>query len=104
MKLYNFRVRVGGNILHEVPKIGGTEIEIRMMRKIHGDDAVVAIKTTGEDDRTEEQEMARLMDVYGEEVVMKATGWVPPEAPIADSPDEEDIPVAVVPQKQRKAA
>lgn len=41
-------LRHGGNIFHEVPLNGITEREILLLRKLHGEDAVVGLVVDGE--------------------------------------------------------
>lgn len=62
--LYSCKVRLGGSVLNEVPKIGVTAPEIEVLKKIHGDDAVLDIKRTGHVERTYMEERERINDTY----------------------------------------
>jgi hypothetical protein len=65
MKLFNCQVRLAGNMLHSVPRYGISEREIRMLRSMHGDDAVVEVKEVGESDRSERDILNELAARYG---------------------------------------
>ena len=43
MQFYDCKVRLGGNVMHEVRKENITAPEIMVLRALHGDDAVVEI-------------------------------------------------------------
>lgn len=51
--------------MNEVPKDGLTAAEVVLLKQIHGDDAVVELKCTGEVSRADEYERSRLRDIYG---------------------------------------
>lgn len=108
MKLYTCKVRLHGDVRDEVRKRNITSGEIRLLRQIHGEDAVLEIALTGvearSDDpsmkgalRTEEEERDRLVGIYGEKAVGKLFGVKPvalnaevePDAPLADTKLEE---------------
>lgn len=100
MKHYNCRVRLGGSVLHEVPKQNVSEIEINLFRAIHGQDAVVGIKRHCETTISTEDELRRLGDIYKDAVVEKALGvkilrFAPVIEEVDDGPDEvvEPLPV-----------
>ncbi len=65
MNTYHCHVRLGGNILHTVPRFLVTEMELKLLRHIHGSDAVVDIKPAGETEVSERQELVRLARRYG---------------------------------------
>jgi hypothetical protein len=44
IKLYNCVVRLGGSLLHTVPKQRISGEEVRLLRHLHGDDAIAEIK------------------------------------------------------------
>lgn len=69
MKLYDCAVRLAGNINHVVPKHGVTEYEIIALRHIHGNDAVVSIRSNGEADRNKKDDLIRLAGTYGKETI-----------------------------------
>jgi len=59
-------VRLGGDVRNEVPRTDLTAPEIALLRAIHGgNDAVRAVKKTGERAVSVMQEKARLADIYG---------------------------------------
>ena len=66
MEKGNALVALGGDSGNTVPKYDVTPAEIAVLRVIHGDDAVFDIEKTGEIDRTNRQELARLTEVYGQ--------------------------------------
>lgn len=75
MKLYDCKVRLHANPQDEVRRRKVTAAEIRVLRQMHGDDAVVEIKETGEATaRSVEQERDRLARLYTEPVVTKLFG------------------------------
>jgi hypothetical protein len=71
MKLFNCNVRLGGNILHSVPKLNITEKELYLLRSIHGDDSIENPKVVGETDIDEHTHLFDLARVYGRERVEK---------------------------------
>lgn len=90
MKLFNCLVRLGGSVLHEVPKYDVTDMEIRVLQSIHGSDAVTRIKTAGEVKRTDKEEASRLADEYGGKRVEEATGIKDIAPLVVDVDDDED--------------
>lgn len=65
MQLSNVEVRLAGNVLHTVPKMGVTPAEIVVLQHIHGEGSVVDIRPTGKNSRhTHQQEFARLSGLY----------------------------------------
>lgn len=89
MKLFNCNVRLGGNVLHDVPKYGLSEMEIRVLQSMHGDDAVYGIKSAGEVERSDHEEASILADTYGAKRVSEVSG-IKTIAPLVidDAPDE----------------
>lgn len=65
MNTYHCQVRLGGNILHTVPRVHVTEMELKLLRHLHGADAVVDVKAAGETEVSERQELVRLARRYG---------------------------------------
>ena len=65
MHLYACKVRLHGSVMNEVPKEDVTACEVMILRLIHGDDAIVALRCTGDVARSDEEERARLSDAYG---------------------------------------
>ena len=94
LKLFNCNVRLGGNVLCDVPKYGLTEMELRVLQAIHGDDAVIHIKKAGEVDRTEQDEASRLAADYPANIVSAVSG-IQSIAPLEIEDDDE--PAAAVP-------
>jgi hypothetical protein len=74
MKLYNCKIRLHANANDEVRKRNVTAAEIRLLRKMHGEDAVIEIQVNGEADRTDAQERNRLSMTYGEKAVIALFG------------------------------
>lgn len=65
MQLCNLTLRLGGSLLHTVPKVNTTPAEILILRKIHGDDACVDIRPTRFDKSIrQEPEYDRLSQAY----------------------------------------
>jgi len=107
MKQYNCRVRLKGDVGIEVPKQNVSEIEIHMLRAIHGPDAVVGIKMLAETNITQEDEIRRLGDIYTDKVVEAALGVkIMRFAQIEESPGEEveDIPERSIERAEPMAA
>jgi hypothetical protein len=108
MKLFDCRVRVGGQIGHEVPINGVTEAEVNVLRSIHGADAVTGFIEAGEvADLTKGQIGQMLSEKYGSERVSKALNISLTEyAPIeAYEPEATSIEEAVAaPKKKGKTA
>jgi hypothetical protein len=71
MKLFNCNVRLGGNLLHSVPKIGITEKELYLLRAIHGDDSIENPRPAGEAEIEERAHLFELARVYGRPLVEK---------------------------------
>jgi hypothetical protein len=91
MKFFNCRVRIGGGVEHDVPKIDVSELEINLLRAIHGDNAVIAIKLKGEKDISQEDELRRLGETYEDSVVDKLLGVkITRFKPIVEDTDEDD--------------
>lgn len=99
MKYFNCRVRLGGSVLHEVPKQNVSEIEINLFRAIHGPDSVVGIKRHCETAISQEDELRRLGDIYGDPVVEKALGVkIVRFGAVEEDPDDGDDVVVPTPQ------
>ena len=62
MHLYACKVRLHGSVMNEVPKEDVTACEVMILRLIHGDDAIVALRCTGDVARSDEEERSRLSD------------------------------------------
>lgn len=101
MKLYNCIVRLQGDVKDEVAKSGVTSAEIKVLKNIHGGDAVhrvvKAVDAEGEArsvERTEAQERDRLSALYGEGKIVSIFGA--PVLKIEDEPgfddDDDDAP------------
>jgi hypothetical protein len=87
MKLYSCKVRLHGEVKDEVHKVGVTSAEMKILKVIHGDDAVVDVKQTGEVERSESKERERLEMIYGEKRVVQSFGAR--VASMADEPEAE---------------
>lgn len=65
IKLYNCVVRLGGSLLHTVPKKRISGEEVRLLRHIHGDDAIAEIKEVAAQTETlRSVELCELADSY----------------------------------------
>lgn len=66
MKLYSAKVRLGGSLEHEVNRDNLTGAEMHLLAKIHEGKhpVLVDIKHTGDVNRTDAKERARLADTY----------------------------------------
>lgn len=87
MKLFSAKVRIMGQVQDEVSKTDVTQAELTVLKSIHGDDAVVDVKQSGEIDRHEAEERERLEMIYGDGTIGKLFG-----APVARIGD--DAPAA----------
>ena len=75
MKLYDCKVRLGGNVINEVRKEKVTAPEVILLRAVHGDDAVIEIVEVGEDKRSDAEERDRLAAaLYDGELMGKIFG------------------------------
>lgn len=75
MKLYNCMVQVGGDVGgHEVPKKNITEKELRLLKHIHGNDAIKALAPAGDIEREDMDEYRRLATIYRPSKVAKFFG------------------------------
>ena len=108
MKTYSCKVRLGGSVMHEVPKDEVTAAEVTILRYIHGDDAVLEIKPVGDIDRSDVAELDRLRETYGQtgdgdvisprkDIVSKlfgigATAALPKALPGIELPTEKEPP------------
>jgi hypothetical protein len=63
-KLYSCKLRIGGSVLNEIRKSDVTAPEIDVLRKLHGADAVLEIKETGEVQRSDRAERDRIEGIY----------------------------------------
>lgn len=64
MKLYDCKLRLAGNVMHEVFKGSVTAPEIEIFRFVHGEDAVVDIKEVDDVKRSSAEERSRLKQIY----------------------------------------
>lgn len=68
IKLYNCVVRLGGSLLHTVPKKRISGEEVRLLRHLHGDDAIDALKeVAATTETTREEELNDLADRYSQD-------------------------------------
>ncbi len=68
VKYYNCQVRLGGSLLHTVPKKRITGEEVRLLKHLHGDDSIVELKEVGAaTDETREEVLNALADSYSSE-------------------------------------
>lgn len=70
-KLNTATIRHAGNSGHTITRSNLTDYEVRLLRRIHGQDAVVNVVETGEDERDERAEYLRLARFYGVGIVEK---------------------------------
>lgn len=64
MKLYTCKLRLAGATTNEILKSDITAAEVEVLRELHGVDAVVDIKASGDTDRSSQEERARLRREY----------------------------------------
>lgn len=64
MEYYNAKLRLHGSVSNEVLKEDLSAPEIIILRKVHGEDAVVDINLSKEEDIDEAEERRRLADRY----------------------------------------
>lgn len=65
MQLSNIVLRIGGSVLHTVPKALVTPAEILVLQRIHGHDAVVDVRPVKKDkNRSHAAEFERLAQLY----------------------------------------
>ena len=115
MKIYDCKVRLSGSLLNEVPRRHVPAGEIMMLRGIHGDDAVIDIVESGENDQTKAELWERINSRYGRAKVGEgddAIRVLPQVFPLGVNqlPDElpkgdyEPAPVTQGERRRRKAA
>ena len=88
MQLFKCKVRLGGNVMHEVIKDEVTAPEVIVLRHIHGYDGVLDLQRTKSDKRPHEGERERLSVVYGDAVVAQMFGPGHNRLPL----DLDDVP------------
>lgn len=64
MELFDCTLRLGGNIFHTLVRNGVTDREIRLLRAMHGNDAVVDLKKVGDREIVEREELFSLVRKY----------------------------------------
>lgn len=68
VRVYNCSVRLGGSLLHSVPKIRISGEEVRLLKTIHGDDSIIELKELGAlSGWTRMEELNDLADRYSTE-------------------------------------
>jgi len=68
VKFYNCQVRLGGSLLHTVPKERISGEEVRILRSLHGDDSIVELREVGKAGNwTRQEELNSLADRYSSE-------------------------------------
>lgn len=108
MKLLNCTVRLGGGITHTVPKTRITELELRLLKAIHGADALVDLKQIGDIEISTKDEYRNLARQYGVKAVESCfdvklddfSEWLDSklaeeEARRFEAPYAQDVPVVV---------
>lgn len=107
MQIFNCKVRLNGNVLHEVPRLEVSAAEVILLQHIHGNDAVVGLKHINDDQRTNSFERNRLAEIYGEKRVKEVFGLsslpLPAELSGFDGEDEEPEAEPARPRRQRRA-
>ncbi len=79
MQTANVMVALGGDKGTTVPKYGVTLSEIAVLQAIHGNDSVFDIEPTGDIERRDREEIARLHEIYS-----RIGGNGKPEGAVAD--------------------
>ena len=64
MQVFNAKVRLAGSLLNEVKRLGLTVPEIVVLRRLHGEDAVVDIQHVGDAEVDDIDERGRLHEEY----------------------------------------
>lgn len=68
IKFYNCQVRLGGSLLHTVPKKRISGEEVRLLRHLHGDDAIIELKeVAAKTETTRVDELNDLADRYSQD-------------------------------------
>lgn len=65
MQTYTAKLRLSGSLFNEVHKTDLTAAEATVLRRLHGDDALVDIKPGKQVDRDDDEERKRLLEIYG---------------------------------------
>lgn len=78
MKLYTAKVRIGGSRDHEVTKENLTAPEMKLLEQLHvspaGHPVLMEIKHTGDVNRTDAKERARLGEIYSKGELVENRG------------------------------
>lgn len=74
MQLYDCKVRLGGNLVNEVPKARITAAEVLILQTIHGEAGVVGVQPRKMDKRAHDAERERLIQRYGAKIVTALFG------------------------------
>lgn len=107
MKIYDCLINRGRDVaLCEVPKAGISEHELRVLRDVHGGEAITKVDQVGEREFHEDDEIKRLAAIYGLPRIEKLFGvqienfedWVTQRLEGKGSPrDSSAVPTHVVP-------
>lgn len=81
MEIYKAEICIGGLLTNTVVKDDLTAAEIIILRRVHGDDAVKAIKPVGSKNREYQKEYDRLVQRYGRRKVEDAFPGARPVLP-----------------------
>jgi len=79
IEVFDCNVRLGGNILHSVPRKGVTQREVNLLRTIHGSDAIIDLKAVDIVELTQpqlEELHMQLAREYGRAKVERAFGII----------------------------
>jgi hypothetical protein len=63
-ELFDCTLRLGGNIFHTLSRKGITDKEMRLLKAMHGNDAVVDVKKVGETEMEDREELFSLVRKY----------------------------------------
>lgn len=74
MQIVDCNVRIGGSVLHVVPKQDVTPAEIIVLQQIHGTDAVQDVRPKRMDKRSHTEEFDRLRRTYGRNGLQSVDG------------------------------
>jgi len=104
MDIFKCKVRLGGSVMNEVEKIAVTAPEVILLRAIHGGDAVVNLKRTGEKRAEHAVERDRLAEIYGERKVIEVFGPGHQALPTKVGGYSDEDPSVLVPSAEDIAA
>lgn len=101
MKLYSAKIRLQGDVRDEVRKENLTKAELKVLKVIHGNDAIHDVVETGVAKRDEAAERDRLAVIYGEPRIAKIFGVKVQKIEDDEDDEEEEVKIEAAMRRTR---